>query len=468
MVSKPGKNKICYVLNDSIFYYLNTFNKKTELRKTDYFGKEDKLIKSFSVGISNITYNKTNKRFYYTANNAVRKFNPNKKKSETIKYSFRYQYDKLKLNEDVFEQVWNKYGREFYDPEMHGVDWRESFHRFSEYTKYAVNTDILDKILEEMMGEVNASHTRFTPRKESDFKRLYQAYGGFELDFDNRPVVGIRFDKIYRLSKLNDPYNIRSGDILLSVDGKKITENTAIAPLFTDKAGEKIKLEIAIRDSIQTIMIKGLKYFQHKNIYYDDWVYRREQIVSELSNGRIGYVHIRYMNDRSYDKFMHDFYADNYRKDALIIDVRNNGGGNTHDKILEVLTKRSYARVSRRYFDLKKHKVPHEAWERPLALLINENSFSDAEIFPAIFQQFNLGKVVGMPTAGAVIGTNPFTLFDGSKMRLPQNGWYLPDGTNLEGAGAVPDILVEPTPEQIIADDDVQLKRVVKELLKEL
>lgn len=468
LISKPGYNRILHVLNDSLFYYLNTFEEKSEIRKTDYSAKDDKSIYTLSKNATHISYNEQNKCFYLLENQVLKKLHPKTKKIETIKFDFKYEYDKLDLNKDIFTQVWKKYGDEFYDPEMHGVDWKEVYQRFSKYSDFIYNTKILDDIIEEMMGEVNASHTGFTPRKEGTHKIYSKACGGFVLDFQDYPKEGIKFKKIYRNSKLDKPYNIKPEDVLLKVDGEEVGKGKPLTLHFMDKIGEKIELEILSGDSIKTVTIKGLKYWENSKLYYHDWVEQRKEIVNELSDGKIGYLHIRWMSDRSYEKFLHDFFADNYRKDALIIDVRNNSGGHTHDKILEVLTKRSYAQVSRRYFDLQKHKVPHEAWEKPLALLINENSFSDAEIFLAIFQEFELGKVIGMPTAGAVIGTNNYTLMDGSKMRLPQNGWYLLDGTNLEGTGAKPDIRIEPTPEQIIADDDIQLKRAVEELLQEL
>jgi tricorn protease len=103
-----------------------------------------------------------------------------------------------------------------------------------------------------------------------------------------------------------------------------------------------------------------------------------------------------------------------------------------------------------------------------MALLINENSFSDAEIFPTLFKQLKLGVVIGMPTSGSVIGTGHYRFMEGSSMRMPSTGWFTPTGKNMEGNGAIPDIFVDPTPQQVINDDDVQLKRAVEELLKTL
>ncbi len=101
-------------------------------------------------------------------------------------------------------------------------------------------------------------------------------------------------------------------------------------------------------------------------------------------------------------------------------------------------------------------------------MLVDENSFSDGEIFPIIYKELNLGKVVGMPSSGAVIGTWEYELIDGSSMRMPGSGWYKLDGTNMEGTGAMPDIIVENTPNDIIAGRDPQLLRAIEEILREI
>jgi len=99
---------------------------------------------------------------------------------------------------------------------------------------------------------------------------------------------------------------------------------------------------------------------------------------------------------------------------------------------------------------------------------VDEHSFSDGEIFPTVYQELKLGKIVGQPTSGSVIGTWEFRLLDGSSMRLPGSGWYRLDGTNMEGNGVQPDIVVENKPEDIIAGKDAQLLRAIEEILKEL
>ena len=468
IISKPGWNRITHIINDSTFYYLNGFNKKYTLWKTNFFADENKKIFEFEKYPENLTFNKTNNCFYFIVNNKLKKLNLKNKKIENIKNKFKYEYDRLELNKEIFTQVWKEFGHGFYDPKMHDLNWEKEYKIFSAYLQYAFTPEILNWIVSEMIGRVNASHTGFYARNDENGKYFSQAFGGFTVDLKNYPKEGLRINKIYRKSKLNKPFHIKEGDILLSVDGEKVGKGLPFVPRFIDKVGEKIKLEILSGDSLKTITIKGLSNWENYSMFYDDWVEERTEKVKKWSEGKIGYLHIRGMDNPSYNKFYQDLFTKNYDKKALIIDVRNNGGGYTHDRILEVLTKKSYAYSTNRYFNAQKHKFPGNTFEKPLVVLINENSFSDAEIFPAVFQELKLGKVIGVPTSGSVIGTGHKYFMDGSSMRMPSNGWFLLDGKNMEGNGVQPDILVRLTPKQIEKDDDIQLKKAVEELLSEI
>ncbi len=470
IISKPGNNWIAHVKDDSTLYYVNYNDEKYTLRKADYTGENDKLITSISTDPGNLKFNEKNKVFYYILKEKLYKFTPKKgKKAKLIEMDYKYSYDKYQLNNDIFQQAWVEFGNGFYDPDMHGVNWKKARKDYSKYLKFADDPSILKRIIDEMIGEVNASHTGFYPRSNSKYKTYSTAYCGITLDFENFPKDGIRIKKVFKKSKLNKPHNIKAGDILLSVDGKEVGKGMDILSHFKNKIGEKIKLGILCDDGMKVITVKGLSNRENYRLYYDNWVEERRIKVEELSDGKIGYLHIRSMNNTSYQKFIQDLFAENAKKEALIIDVRNNGGGYIHDRLVEILTKQPYALSTYRSYDAKtKYKNPGNTVDVPMALLINENSFSDAEIFPTLFKQLNLGTVIGMPTSGSVIGTGHYTFMDGSSMRMPSNGWYTPAGKNMEGNGAIPDIFVDPTPEQIINDDDVQLKRAVEELLKTL
>ncbi|MEA2103692.1 MAG: S41 family peptidase [Candidatus Cloacimonadota bacterium] len=471
--SRSGHNWLVALAPDSIIYYMNTRfqedsdKRKYVLRKMDFNGENDEEIKSSDSNVGSLTYNKEQDCFYFIESNSLKKLTTGGTVS-TVENDFNYSYNEMDLNKKVFENAWETFGWQFYDPNMHGVDWDKMYKRYYPYLRYTYDPVMMDDIMSEMIGQVNGSHTGFYPRKKDDgIKSKRQAFGGFLLDYSKVLKKGIKFKKIYKKSKLNKPYNIKPGDLLLSVDGVKITDKTEIAPLFFDKVGEKIEMDIQTPDSVKHVTIKGLSWGNQYNMHYDNWVSEREGKVEALNND-IGYMHIRSMNWSSYEKFQQDIFAKYYDKKAIIIDVRNNPGGWIHDYLIEVLTKKPYAYTTSRTFNAKKSKFPSDVWDKQVVLLINQNSFSDAEIFPTLFKQFNFGKVIGMPTSGSVIGTWHVNFMDGSSMRMPGSGWFTKDKINMEGRGAEPDIYIDLTPEQKISDDDVQLQKAVEVLMEDL
>jgi len=468
IASKQGYNYLVATDKDSTLYYLNNSEDDVyTLRKVDYEGKKDEEITTFFSRPRNMIYNEENSCFYYIESGSLKKITTSGT-VETLENEFEYKYNSLALNKTVFEQAWKAFQRGFYDPDMNKIDWDKAFKKYYPYMEYAYSPEIMDEIYSEMMGEVNASHTGFYARNDNPVPQHDIAYGGFVLDFKNIPKKGIKFKTIYRKSKLNKPYNIKPGDVLLEVDGVKITEDTPITPLFFNKIDDKITMKVQTQDSIATVEFKGLSWRQNYMMNYDTWVEERRDIVGDLTDNKVGYAHIRNMGWGSYEDFVQDVFANNWQKDALIIDVRNNPGGWIHDWLIELLTKKPYAFTTNRVFNVEKQPFPGDTWTKPTILLINQNSFSDAEIFPNIYKHFELGKVIGMPTSGSVIGTGYVSFMDGSSMRMPGTGWYTAEDINMEGTGATPDIYLDVTNEQKIADDDVQLKKAIEELKKEL
>jgi tricorn protease len=101
-------------------------------------------------------------------------------------------------------------------------------------------------------------------------------------------------------------------------------------------------------------------------------------------------------------------------------------------------------------------------------VLCNENSFSNAEIFSHAIKTIGRGQLVGEETFGGVISTGAFNLIDGTRVRQPFRGWYLPDGTDMESRGAIPDVRVERLPGDEVAGRDAQLETAVSTLLNQL
>ena len=173
---------------------------------------------------------------------------------------------------------------------------------------------------------------------------------------------------------------------------------------------------------------------------------KNREIVERESDNRFGYIHIKSMGDEDLLKFYRDIYEIR-DKEGLILDIRYNGGGHIHDEILNFLRRTVYGYSVERG-DTEKVYNTNFRWDKPIVLLINRNCYSDAEIFPMGFKALKLGKVVGTPTFGAVIGTNDITLMDGKTVfREPSEGWFRLNGISLENNPVYPDIPIDNPPE---------------------
>ena len=215
----------------------------------------------------------------------------------------------------------------------------------------------------------------------------------------------------------------------------------------------------------RTVFLRPISVAEFNNAVYRDWVERNRRYVEERTGGRVGYVHIQAMGEASLREFERDLYAVAYGKDALIIDVRFNGGGRTADYLLTMLHPARHAYTigrdgARGY---PQDRLPVIGWHQPIAVLCNERSFSNAEIFAHAIKTLKRGPLIGVPTAGGVISTGQRRLMDGSTVSTPGRGWFTIDkGVNLEGNGAVPDHIVDFTPDDEAAARDPQLDKAIE------
>lgn len=457
------------VIDDSTFYYLQdgfVQDKNTLIKKADIYGKNIK--EEVNLGRNVGQYQLSGNRMYYLEDGIIKSYHLGTKARSEQKISMDYDYDKLTLNRRVFEQVWGAFGLNFYDPNMHGRNWEEMYDLFSPYLDHAKSISDVELIVNEMIGDVNASHTGFYPREERRRRAVAVASLGVEFDYFTPLEKGIRIWRTYPGTRLHSLFGVRGGDILTHIDGTEITLYTPLDSLLADKAGKRINLRLKRGESIIEARIDGLTRGEHSALNYRYKTEESKALVERLSEGRLGYVHIPAMGNTNWDDFIRDVFKDNADKEALVIDVRGNSGGRIHDMIATFLIKKHYAYSTGRRMSVDRRLEPRRIWNKPSIVLVDERSFSDGEIFPIIYQELKLGKVIGMPSSGSVIGTWPYDLIDGSSMRMPGSGWYKLDGTNMEGTGAMPDILVDMTPNDIIQNNDVQLKRAIEELLKEL
>ncbi len=457
------------IISDSTFYFIEAGSgpdKNSYLKKANIYGKNVK--EEFNFGRNAEGWSKIGDTVFYLINGQLKSYNLGNSSRKEINADYEYCYDTNLLNQRVFEEAWGVFGDNFYDPDMHGKNWKALYDLYRPYVDKARSINEVSLIISEMIGDVNASHTGFYPRRDDQQPSLPTCYLGVELDFSSPLTEGIRISRVYPGSRLAAYYKMKDGAILTHIDGVAISSTTPLDSLLAGKAAKRIRLKYRQDGTDLEATLTGLNWSEMRQLKYSYDTQISKNLVENLSEGKLGYIHIPSMGAPDWTQFYTELFRDNYDKEALVIDVRGNTGGHIHDQIISLLQKKRYAYSRSRGLSMMQRLEPRRAWDKPTIVLVNEDSFSDGEIFPTIYQELKLGKVVGTPSSGAVIGTWHYYLLDGSSMRMPGTGWYKLDGSNMEGSGARPDIVIENLPEDTIAERDPQLERAVKELLKEL
>ncbi|MDT7604400.1 MAG: tricorn protease [Acidobacteriota bacterium] len=372
----------------------------------------------------------------------------------------------------MFDDAWRTMKYRFYDPKMHGYDWDAARAKYRPLVDYVGDRQELLNIVNEMIGELNASHTGAAPPPGGgrDAGAVSTGHLGLELEPD-ASAGRYRVTYIYEDGPADkDWVKVKVGDYLLAIDGKPVKAGDEYWQLLNYRLNRKVAVTFndkPTEDGAWRTRIEPTSMGNYSTLRYERWVKDRRATVDKLSGGRVGYIHIRAMDPPSLRRFEKELRE--YRnKEAMVIDQRWNGGGNIEQELLAILVQRQYQVWQPR---------GTEATSRPLAgffgpkvVLQNWRSASNAEMFPAGFRALGLGKVIGTPTMGAVIGTGSYSLIDGSTVRTPGTGVYLADRahTNLENYGVQPDIMVDNTPEDNLAGRDRQLEAAVQELLRQL
>ena len=378
---------------------------------------------------------------------------------------------------DLFDEAWNALGNGFYDRKMHGVSWRKMRDKYRPMAVDAENKAEFQNIVSQMLAELNASHLGIGGGRPRSIAVAAKATPTGTLGASFADKRGENDGWVIRSMLPNGPAfkaRLRVGDEIVAINKKNVKPDSDIDELLTGTVGKEIHIAYhphtaegmgeRTEHSITPVASRSLAVGMRTRE-----LAKRAKTVKSVTKGKIGYIYLSMMNPLNLTKFQRQIVKWNRNKKikGMIIDIRGNGGGNIHQQLLQILSAKPYAHVEMRGGRLK---VPQPAlyWDKPVCVVINERSFSDAEVFPYCFKSLKLGKVIGVPTPGGVIGTNDITLSDGSSFRIPRVGYYGVDGTNLEGHGVKPDILVEMTPEDRVKGRDPQLARAIEHMLVEI
>jgi len=359
---------------------------------------------------------------------------------------------------------------------MHGADWEAARATYKPLLKYAGDyLDVYD-LCNEMIGELNASHTGVSGPPGIERPTTYQTrYLGFEFapggDY-------YRIGHIYRDGPADKEWlNLKEGDYVFALNGREIKSGDNTEVLLNGFLNDYATVRVGAGPDPKAPTARDVRIrtvASLSNIRYQEWVKNSRDYVDKASDGRIAYVHIRSMDQPSLTVFQNEVSQFSNKK-GIIVDIRFNGGGNTDQEILDLLERRPYEFWNNRSGARTWGRRPQQAIAGPKVMLINWRSASDSEVTPQGFRDLGLGRIVGNPTNASVIATGSYGLINGGSIRTPGSLVVTYDpakpnnyGINMENFGVAPDVFVKNSPQDELAGFDRELDTAVKEALKML
>ncbi len=411
-----------------------------------------------------------------TAGSEIAKFTiATPQRVDAVNFTFPVRVDRTGEWTQLFEESWRVMKYRFYDEKMHGRDWDAIKSRYKPLLKYVgANEDVYD-LANEMIGELNASHTGVSGPPTRAMPRVYVThYLGFEME----PASGGRYriSHIYRDGPADKEWlGLSEGDYILAIDGNDLKAGDNYEKLLSTTLNEYMPVRVAKSasgDNARTVRIATVTSLG--DIKYNEWVANNRDVVDKETNGDIAYVHIRSMDQPSLAKFRNEIDQFSNKK-GIIVDIRYNGGGNIDQELIDILERQPYQFWNQRTGSRTWGRRPRQAIAGPKVMLINGRSGSDSEVTPMAFRQLGLGRIVGNPTAAAVIATGSYTLINGGTIRTPGSLVITYDptkpnnyGVNLENLGVPPDVWVKNSPMDEMKKFDRELKASIDEAMRML
>lgn len=361
-------------------------------------------------------------------------------------------------------EVWALLDQNFYDVNFHGADWPKIRDRYASFLPYVKTRTELRSLISDMLGELNSSHLGFSSsgREEASPFALYTSLPGLVFE-NNKPFI---VKEIIRNSKADvRGLDIKPGDELVAVNGKRVEEGIERDYYFTEpQRKSEVKLTLKRDGKEFDLMVHTNSNAEIRDLQYLSWEDNCRSLTEKLGKGKFAYIHLRDMSDNALENFLIEMNTYAVHKEGLILDLRYNNGGNVHKEVIDYLLQKQHFSWSYRDKEKFSHPVITPS-EKPLVVLINERSLSDAEVTSNGIQELGIAKIVGSESYRWIIFTSGASLVDGSFCRLPAWGCYSVDGKDLEKTGVKPDIYVKNSFKDRVESKDPQLERAVKELL---
>jgi tricorn protease len=377
----------------------------------------------------------------------------------------------------IFDESWRQMRDFFYDPGMHGTDWKAIHDKYAALLPFVRHRDDLTYIIGEMIAELSIGHTYVLSGDKPAARRIQTGLLGARLSRDGSGYY--RVDEILEgaswSSDLRSPLsevgvNVMKGEYIIAINGNPTNQMIDIYAALVGMAGKKIELTVNAKPeatgSRKTIVVP---IADESALIYYNWVQGNIRKVSEATNGQVGYIHIPDMGSEGLTEFIKHYYPQIMKK-GLIIDDRGNGGGNVSPMIIERLNREMILTDIARNQN-RGTQDPGGAFVGPKVLLIDNYSASDGDLFAYRFKEMDMGKVIGVRTWGGVVGIRgSLPLIDGGQLNKPEFASYSVDGKSwpIEGYGVDPDIVVDNDPAMEYRGEDAQLNRAIEVILEDM
>ena len=439
-------------------YYQAKFEGGYDLWKHDLVeNKTEIVMKNVGYGLE------ADKDFknLYVYNNGIKQIDLTKNSQKGIDFEANFNYRPYEERAYIFNHVWQQVKDKFYDPKLHGVDWEGYKKTYAKFLPYINNNYDFRDMLSEMLGELNGSHTgaRYYPEGAT----LKTAALGLFFDNDYKGD-GLKVEEVIN----RGPFAVRNtgvkkGCIIEAIDGQKIAKGSDYTSLLDGKAGKMTRVSVfdPSRKKRFDVVVRAISRSAQADLLYRRWVDRNREMVDSLSNGTIGYVHVKAMDSESFRTVFSQLLSDSMRqKKAVIVDERHNGGGWLHDDLCTLLSGKQYAKfiAHGKYIGYD----PWNKWVKPSCVMICEDDYSNGHGFPAVYKTLGIGKLVGAPVAGTMTAVWWESMMNGMIFGIPQVGNQAMDGTFFENKELKPDIEVYNTPADYETGNDEQLKAAVE------
>ena len=375
----------------------------------------------------------------------------------------------------IYDEVWRAFRDGYYLENMHGRDWKAVKAKYEPLLPYVKTRLDLNYVIGGMIAEVASGHAYVSPGSYPKPERIDMGLLGAKLSKDKGffKIDHIYSGATYRTelrSPLTEPgMDIVEGDYITAIDGKSLADVDNIYKLLVGKAGKLVELMVNKKaaEGGRKVVVRPIA--NEYPLEHYEWIQKNIKTVEEKSGGKVGYIYIPDMGAEGLNEFVRYWYPQ-LDKEALIIDDRENGGGNVSPMIIERLLRNVYRMTMRRGSSLT-GTVPEGTHTGPKVLLINKYSASDGDLFPWSFKANNLGTVIGTRTWGGIVGiSGSLPYMDGTDVRVPfftnydaATGQWI-----VENHGVDPDILLDNDPVKEYAGEDQQLLKAIETALEQI